>query len=162
MSEVLSSTVFLVAMGVWLGGVVFFSFFTAPVIFERLSRDQAADLISVLFPRYYNLGYACGSLMVLAGAWPVYLNPTGNTVGVEVLAMAALAVSLYAGRVVMPRVRRRRHEAASSAGTPGHADARDAYGRAHQLSVALNSAVLLLLVAEALLYGYRVRSDFLS
>ena len=74
----------------------------------------------------------------------------------------ATCVSLYAGRVIMPRVRRLRLTAASSAGTPEHPANREAYSRAHQLSVTLNSTVLLLLLGQAFLYGYRVRTDFLD
>ena len=150
-------------MSIWLGGVVFFSFFTAPVIFERLPRNQASDLVSVIFPRYYNLGYACGFAMLVTGAYPIYLEPSAmNPWASWILAFLATLVSLYAGKVVMPRVRRLRLTAASSAGTYEHAANREAYNRAHQLSVTLNSVVLLLLVAQTLLFGYRVQSDFLG
>ena len=163
MPETLTSSIFLLAMGVWLGGVVFFSFFTAPVIFERLPRNQAADLVAVIFPRYYNLGYVCGFAMVLAGAYPIYLVPTQATTWTSWgFALAATGVSFYAGRVVMPSVRRLRLTAASSAGTPEHAVNREAYHRSHQLSVTLNTTVLLLLLVQVLLYGYRVRSVFLG
>jgi len=159
MLETLASSVFMTAMAVWLGGVVFFSFFTAPVIFERLPRHQAADLISVIFPRYYNLGYACGILMIASGIYPVTLQPEiGLPVVTFTLAILATFISFYAGRVIMPRVRKLRQTAASSAGTPDHASNRSAYNRAHQLSVTLNSIVLVLLVTQVLLYGYRVRS----
>ncbi len=161
MAEFLASSIFLVAMGIWLGGVVFFSFFTAPVIFERLPRNTAADLITVIFPRYYNLGYTCGAAMLIAAAYPIYLRPySANCWASWSLALVATVISFYAGRSVMPRVRRLRLTAASSAGSPEHGDNRRAYERAHQLSMILNSLVLLLLVIQALLYGYRVRSDF--
>ncbi|HGY93015.1 MAG TPA: DUF4149 domain-containing protein [Planctomycetes bacterium] len=158
MLDTLSSTVFLTAMSVWLGGVVFFSFFTAPVIFERLPRNQAADLISVIFPRYYNLGYVCGTLMIISGFYPVWLEPTGKMAWLSWgLAFLATALSAYAGKVVMPRVRRHRQTAASSAGTAEHPRNLSAYNRSHQLSVTLNSTVLILLITQALIYGYRVR-----
>lgn len=163
MAEAISSSIFLIAMGLWLGGVVFFSFFTAPVIFERLPRNQAADVISVMFPRYYNLGYTCGFAMLIAGAYPIYLRPSSANPWMSwSLALVATIVSLYAGRVIMPRVRRFRETAESSAGTPEHAPNRARYNKAHQWSVTLNSLVLLLLLGQALLYGYRVRSEFLG
>ncbi|MCB9834386.1 MAG: DUF4149 domain-containing protein [Planctomycetes bacterium] len=161
--EFAANSIFLVAMGVWLGGVVFFSFFTAPVIFERLPRNTAADLISVMFPRYYNLGYFCGSAMLVAAAYPVYLDPgSANCWATWSLALIATVIAIYAGRAVMPRVRRLRLAAASSAGSPEHGENRRAYEQAHQLSMILNSGVLLLLIAQALLYGYRVRSEFFA
>ncbi|MEE9391602.1 MAG: DUF4149 domain-containing protein [Planctomycetota bacterium] len=161
--EAFSNTIFLMALGVWLGGVVFFSFFTAPVIFERLPRNQAADLISVIFPRYYNLGYLCGLTMLIAGLVPLIRDlKLGLVWTIWILALVATSVSLYAGKVVMPRVRKLRHSAASSAGTHDNVAIREAYNRAHQLSVTLNSMVLLVLVAEILLFGYRVRFDILA
>lgn len=163
MAVTLTSSMFLMAMGVWLGGVVFFSFFTAPVIFERLPRNTAADLISVIFPRYYKLGYYCGGAMLLSGAYPIYRDNTSiNAWSSWSLALIAFVVSVYAGQVVMPRVRRLRNTAASSAGSPEHAANREAYDRSHQWSITLNSMVLLLLIAQTLLYGYRVKSEFLG
>ena len=158
MFETVSSAVFLVAMGVWLGGVVFFQFFTAPVIFERLPRNQAADLIAVMFPRYYRLGYVCGAMMIVAGLHPIFSSGPAMAWLSWSLACVALAASAYAGMIVMPRVGRLRQTAASSAGSPEHSANRSAYNRAHQLSLTLNAAVLVLLIAQALVYAWRVKS----
>lgn len=155
MAATLASIVFLTTLSVWLGGVVFFSFFTAPVVFERLPRNQAADLIQVIFPRYYRLGYVCGFSMLLAGAYFLLSAERKGLVWTSwVLALVATIVSLYAGKVVMPRVRRLRLTAASSAGSPENAANRQAYEKAHQLSVLLNTAVLLLLVVIVVLFGW--------
>ena len=60
-------TIYLAALGCWLGGIVFFSFFTAPAVFTVLPRPEAGQLISTIFPRYYVLGYVVGTLsLVLA------------------------------------------------------------------------------------------------
>lgn len=162
MALTIASSVFLMAMGIWLGGVVFFTVFTAPVIFERLPRNQAADLISVIFPRYYNLGYFCGFLMLITGAYPIYVEPSLATWTSWGLALIGVGVSLYAGKVIMPRVKRLRLTAQSSLGTPEHAQNRDQYNRAHQLSFSLNALVLLILLAETIFYGYRVQDAFLG
>jgi len=162
MELTLGSSLFLMAMGIWLGSVVFFTGFTAPVIFERLPRDQAADLIGVMFPRYYNLGYCCGFLMLVSGAYAIYHESSLHTWTTWVIALIATGVSLYAGRVIMPRVRGLRLTAQSSVGTPEHQANRSLYSRAHQLSVTLNALVLVLLLAEVIFYGYRVRGDFLA
>lgn len=159
----LTSSLFLIAMGIWLGGVVFFSFFTAPVIFRRLARVQATDLISVIFPSYYRLGYVCGSVMLIAGAYPIFRErDTLPGWTAELIAMLATGLSVYAAKVVMPRVSRFRSTAQSAAGTPAQSEARRLHDQAHQLSMTLNLTVLLLLLAEAVLYGWRVRVDFLG
>src|SRR5580700_10817125 len=60
-------TIYLAALGCWLGGIVFFSFFTAPAVFTVLPRPEAGQLISTIFPRYYMLGYIVGTIsLVLA------------------------------------------------------------------------------------------------
>src|SRR5258707_12327434 len=60
-------TIYLAALGCWLGGIVFFSFFTAPAVFTVLPRPAAGQLISEIFPRYYMLGYIVGTIsLVLA------------------------------------------------------------------------------------------------
>jgi hypothetical protein len=159
--EALTTATFLVALGLWMGGVVFFSFFTAPVIFGRLPRDQAADLISIIFPRYYALGYSCGALMIAAALYPLSLRPGWvGTWLILILAVAATVVSFYSGQIVMPRVRRLRASAEGSLGTADHGSNLKAYNDAHQLSVGLNTFVLAVLLAEAVLFAYRVRFDF--
>ncbi len=161
MIETLTSSIFLMAMGIWLGGVVFFSFFTAPGVFERLSRNQAADIISVIFPRYYNLRYLCGFAMLIAGSYPIYLQPRSVDTWLSwSLALLATVVSLYAGKVVMPMVRRLRITAESSAGTPDQGQNRERYARAHQLSMFLNSIVLFLLLVQTVIYAYRIKDVF--
>ncbi|MEZ6197745.1 MAG: DUF4149 domain-containing protein [Planctomycetota bacterium] len=161
MAALFASIVFLATLSVWLGGVVFFSFFTAPVIFERLPRNQAADLIQVIFPRYYRMGYVCGFAMLVSGCYFLVSSHRPGLVWTSwLLALAATSVSLYAGMVVMPRVRRLRLTAASSAGSPEHSVNRALYEKAHHLSVFLNTVVLLLLVVVVVLFGYQ--ADFFS
>ena len=134
-----------------------------PVIFERLPRNTAADLIAVIFPRYYNLGYVCGAAMLIAGLYPIYLDPSFIEGWMSwALALLGTVVSLYAGQWVMPRVRRLRLTAASSAGTPEHTENRSLYDRAHQLSVTLNSLVLIILIGQVLIYAYRIKPAFVE
>lgn len=163
MMAAVTTAIFLAALGIWLGGVVFFSFFTAPVIFGRLPRHQAADLISVIFPRYYRLGYCCGILMCLGAFYPIHLAPkTLGAWSILGIAIAVTLVSLYSGQIIMPKVRRLRLAAEGSLGTPEHAQNLRAYQSAHGMSVGLNTVVLLGLLAEAILFAYRVRIDFVG
>ncbi|HEV8700511.1 MAG TPA: DUF4149 domain-containing protein, partial [Candidatus Polarisedimenticolia bacterium] len=43
-------TAHLLALGIWVGSVVFFSFFTAPTLFGALPRDMAGRAVSAIFP----------------------------------------------------------------------------------------------------------------
>jgi uncharacterized membrane protein len=133
--------VYLLALVVWLGEVVFFSFVVAPVVFGVLGAAQAGDVVGAIFPRYYALGAvsalaAVGSGVLLArraaarGRWAA---------AVVVLSLGA-AATLWAGGVVHPRAQRLR-AAMHAAGED--ASAGEEFRRAHRLAVVLNGGVLL-------------------
>jgi hypothetical protein len=101
--------------------------------------------------------------MLVAGAYPILCErDTLPGWTAELIAMLATGLSVYAAKVVMPRVSRYRSTAQSAAGTPAQSEARRLHDQAHQLSMTLNLTVLILLLAEAVLYGWRVRVDFLG
>ncbi len=60
-------SIYLIALACWLGGIVFFSFFTTRIVFASLPRAEAGVAIRALFPQYYMLGYVAGAVsLVLA------------------------------------------------------------------------------------------------
>ena len=135
--------VYLLALVCWLGSIIFFSFFTAPVIFTVLARADAGKVVSVIFPRYYILGYVAGGLAFLIA---IYLLVAGNgprgwwlasvlTLGI------ALGCTVYAGIIVRPRVDAIR--TVSEQANPDPATKAE-FDNLHHLSVMLNGAVLLL------------------
>lgn len=135
--------IYLVAMVCWLGAVIFFSFFTAPVVFTRLPIAEAGKVVSAIFPRYYMLGYIAGAI---AFAIAIYMlaetrSARGWWLASVVPIGIALACTLYAGIVVRPSV-----DAIRSVSEEQNPDpARKAeFDRLHHLSVNLNGAVLLL------------------
>src|SRR6185437_8277791 len=122
--------VYLLSLVCWLGGMVFFTALIAPVLFKTLPMAEAGKLLSVLFPRYYILGYICGAIgLVLA----IYL--------------CAMRMTVYAGAVVRPRVGAIR--AVTEEATPDPAR-RAEFDRLHHLSVMLNGGVMLLNLAALL------------
>jgi hypothetical protein len=135
--------IYLLALVCWLGSVIFFSFFTAPVVFTVLARPDAGKVVSVIFPRYYILGYAAGGLafilamyLLIAGRGPrVWWLASAITIGI------ALGCTLYAGTVVRPRVDAIR--TVSEEANPDPATKAE-FDNLHHLSVMLNGAVLLL------------------
>lgn len=134
--------IYLLAMACWLGGMVFFAFFTAPVIFTRLPIAEAGKVIAAIFPLYYGLAYAAGAVAVL---FSLYLALTRAARGWWLASCLLLAVALgliaYAGVVVGPKV-----DAVKSVAEEAHPDsARKAqFDRLHQLSVQLNGSAMVL------------------
>jgi hypothetical protein len=57
--------IYLLSLVCWLGSIIFFSFFVAPVVFKTLDREKAGEIVGIIFPRYYKLGYICGALILL-------------------------------------------------------------------------------------------------
>jgi Domain of unknown function (DUF4149) len=137
--------IYLVAIACWLGGIVFFSFFTAPAVFGALPIAEAGKVISTIFPRYYLLGYVAGTLAVILS---VYLTAVRTprlwwAATAAVLAIA-LGLTFYAGAVVLPRVASIRSVAEEQNPDPVR---KAEFDRLHALSVYLNGAVLLLNLA---------------
>jgi uncharacterized membrane protein len=139
-----------VAIAIWLGAMGFFAFVVAPAAFTTLEREAAGKFVGAVFPRYYALGLALG-LAALAGLGVRWLGagwrgldwlPVG-------LVLLMLALTLYAGAVVLPAAHAAR-EAMRQAGMDPAAAA--GFARLHRLSGILNAVVMvsgvLLLVIE--------------
>ncbi len=134
--------VYLLSIVCWLGAIVFFSAFVAPVIFTQLPIAEAGKVVSVIFPRYYVLGYVCGiTAVALAVYFAIYRAGRGWWSGTALLLAVALALTLYAGLVVRPAVDAIRQVTEE----PNPDPARGAeFDRLHRLSVTLNGSVLIL------------------
>jgi hypothetical protein len=134
--------IYLLSLACWLGGIVFFSFFTAPAVFGQLPIPEAGKVVSTIFPRYYFLGYVAGSIAFMLAA---YFTATKDLKLWWSLAAATLAIALgltfYAGTVIRPRVDTIRSVAEEATPDPAR---KAEFDRLHRLSVILNGAVLLL------------------
>lgn len=137
--------VYLVAIACWLGGIVFFSFFTAPVIFTQLPIADAGRVVHTIFPRYYALGYIAGTIALALAIYFTAVRDSRLWWGVSVAALVlALGLTLYAGAVVRPRVDAIRGVSEEHNPDPAR---KAEFDHLHHLSVYLNGAVLLLNLA---------------
>ena len=124
---------YLLSLAVWIGSLVFFSFFVAPALFRTLPREEAGRVVATIFPIYYAVGWGAGGLALaatLAGAAASGLWTSAVRWRAGLLALM-LAISLYAGLVVRQQVR-----AAKAAGDEA------GLARTHRVSVLLNLAVI--------------------
>ncbi len=134
--------IYLLSLGCWLGGMIFFSIFSAPVIFRVLSRADAGKLVGGIFPRYYLLGYVAGAIaFVLA----IYFCISGRNRIWWLLSAVALALALgltvYAGAIIRPRIEAIR---ATAEGPDAQGDHAIEFAQLHRLSVSLNGGVMVL------------------
>jgi uncharacterized membrane protein len=146
---------YLLALIVWVGQVVFFSFVVAPVVFRTFAVPEAGRAVGAIFPTYYRLGYACGTVLLASSVVFLMSSPARSWWGANaVLSAAMLAATLYAGVVVHPRatvLRPQVHEAATAQSV------KDEFSRLHRVAVMLNGAVLLCGVAVSVITAVKLK-----
>ncbi len=129
----------LLSLVCWLGAVVFFSFFTAPAVFKTLDRPTAGNLIGVIFPRYYFLGYVCSGLLLIT-----YLLGTPVTSVWQMgLILTIILATFTAGMIVQPKARNLKAKIKSTASEEDRQSFEMQFKRWHSFSVQLNTIVLL-------------------
>ena len=151
----------LLALVVWVGGIVFFSFFTAPALFGVLPRDLAGNVTSVLFPRYYMLGGICGLVALLTILLQWLRSPGRDRLRqIEmVLLIMMLAMTLYAGLGILPETSSLRPQIRAAEETPGRDAAQGRFDVLHRRSVILNGLVLLCGIGALATLAWRDHPD---
>lgn len=126
----------LVALVIWVGGIIFFSFVAAPAIFQVLAKEDAGRLVRAIFPRYYKLGIGCGVLttLSLAGLGIVSGRLTGPLAADIVIVTLMMCLTIYS-LVLVPRI-----NAARDAGQ----EQEERFKKLHRRSVVVNAVVLFL------------------
>jgi uncharacterized membrane protein len=151
------------ALGLWLGGIVFFAFIFAPAAFAALpTREQAGNLVALLLPRLYLLGALCAG--VYLAALMIELRIAGGELRAllwpATLVALALLITLYSHYGLGARLAELRAEMTASFGsvdaTPRDHALRLAFGRLHGLSTVLLSFQLLIVLMLLLLTVRRV------
>ena len=133
---------YLLSLGCWLGAIVFFSAVVAPSVFQSIPIAEAGKLLSVLFPRYYLVGYIAGSIAVLLSFYFALARAARGWWAIAAVALAiALGLTLYAGVIIRPRVDAIRTVAEVETPDPAR---KAEFDRLHRTSVMLNGAVLIL------------------
>ena len=131
--------VYILSLVCWVGSIVFFSFFTAPVIFKLLDREKAGEVVGVIFPRYYFLGYVCAVMTLLS-----LLVSTQELFGPKQILLFIMIVGwFYAGLVVSPKSRNLKALRQSASSTEEKELYEVKFKKVHSLAVKLNGTVLL-------------------
>lgn len=132
--------VYTLSLVIWIGSIIFFSFFAAPAVFKTLDKEKAGELVGVIFPKYYLVGYICGFLALLT-----LLLSVESAMDVRVLFLAVmLACTLFAGMVVGPKARALKAKIKSESEEEKKNSLKSKFDSLHSLSVKLNGSVLLM------------------
>lgn len=127
------------ALAFWVGVMGFFAGVLAPTAFRTFPTGEAGDLMNKLFPPYHIVGYAC------AGAALLTLWLAGGFRGKarNVLLIALLGATLYAGLVLSPEARTLRTELRQTDAASESPSVRARFNTLHRRSVTLNGAILI-------------------
>lgn len=112
------------------GGMVFFAAVLAPLVFSQLDDGTAGRFIRAAFPRYYLF------LLVAASVAAAGFSAVDRWASLAMVAVAGVTVWLW--QDLMPRINHLR-----DASLAGNAEAGRRFARAHQASVWVNAAQLL-------------------
>ena len=129
--------IYLLSLVVWIGSIVFFSFFVAPVVFKTLEREKAGELVGIIFPRYYKVGYVCGTLIFLS-----FLILGEEEMGLKWCAWGIMGLaSILAGVVVNPKAKLLK-EKIKSKSDEEKSELEAKFKSLHSFSVKLNAVTL--------------------
>jgi hypothetical protein len=155
MSQVLR-IVYLLSLSFWVGGVVFFSFLVAPVLFRAFSVERAGETVGVIFPGYHKLGILCGLLALVSLVLVALIERRWPLLRLGLLSIMVI-MSLYAGLVTGPRASELREKIHQKEGGAPSMELKNEFHRLHQQAVFLNGAILLLGVTLLVDSGIRMR-----
>ena len=104
--------VYVLALVVWLGGMIVLGALVAPATFRVLQsiepvtgRALAGEVFGVIIARFHYVAYAAGGLLLVTLAAMALLGPRPAAYAVRsALVAGMLAVALYSGLVVLSRI----------------------------------------------------------
>jgi len=145
----------------WVGSIFFFSMFAAPSIFKILTREQAGNVVSDIFPKYYMVSYICGAVAIASSIVIIYFWSSFSYTS-NILRLAALFVmiglAVYAGEINRPEAHKARTEMRSfQEDSPEFMEIRKEFSRLHRISAAANGAIFILGIALVFLSAYTNR-----
>lgn len=137
------TTLYLLSLIVWIGGIVFFSFIGAPSIFKVLPPEYAGRAVGAIFPKYYPMGYVSGAVSFAClifsaaktGHWPILKI---------LLVLAMLTLTVYSSLVIHPKAKSLKEEMQIATGKSDITEIKKQFDRVHFASVINNGIVLVL------------------
>ena len=131
---------YLLAVGVWVGAVVCFSFVVAPAAFRTFDTAQAGDIVGAVLGPYYRLGRAVGVISIV-GALLLARRAVapGRWRAAAVAHVLGFVATIWAGSFVFPETQHLRAMLHDQGAAP--ASSAD-FNRLHRRAVGLNGVTL--------------------
>jgi uncharacterized membrane protein len=141
--------VYVLALVVWLGGMVVLGAIVAPATFQVLQasapsigRALAGDLFGQVLARFHYVAYACGGIMLVSMVAMALLGPRPRAFAVRLAVISGmLLVAVYSGLIVLQTIDSIQLEAGRLPSLLPAGDARRIrFDELHQLSTRLMMA----------------------
>ncbi len=146
----------LLSLIVWLGGMVFFSFIVAPSVFQALPTETAGDVVGVIFPKYWLIGYIFSLTTLATLIFLAYFERTFPAIRILILVVMA-ATTFYTGLVVGSNAREIKSQIRVIEDGSDKAVLKAKFRTYHQRSVTLNTVVIVLGVVFTFITATRIR-----
>ena len=142
------------AIAVWIGGLIALGGIAAPAIFEVVSLRQVPDgrmlsgaIVGEALRRFDVVSYGCGALILAALAVRAVLGPRPRRFSIRVaIAVLMLGTSLYAGMVLSSRIAAVQQEIGAGvapSSLPANDPRRVEFGRLHGQSTLIQLVPIL-------------------
>jgi Domain of unknown function (DUF4149) len=133
----------LLALAVWVGGLVALGGVTAPALFATLGagaegRATAGAVFGEALRRFHLIGYACAAVILLSLLARAVLGPRPRRFAIRVaIAGSMLLATGIVGVVLAPRIARAQRAGELPSTLPAADERRAAFARMHRLSAGL-------------------------
>jgi len=142
------------AIAVWIGGLLALGAVAAPAIFDVVALRQVPDdrllagaIFGEVLRRFHLVSYGCGALILMSLVTRAVLGPRPRRFSLRLtVATLMLAASLYSGMVLSSRIARVQHEigvSTSPSSLPATDPRRLAFGRLHGQSTLIQLVPLI-------------------
>ena len=141
---------------IWIGTIIFFSFFGAPSIFKVLDRELAGDVVGDIFPKYWMIGYICSPIAL---GTLLFLQKLGtlNTTG-RVVILSIMLINVYcSGLVVGTKAKSVKAEMRATEDVEKKELIRKHFMKIHGISMMMNLTVLILGIVVIFITAYHVK-----
>ena len=148
------SSLYIIILALWAGGIAIFTFVVTPVIFKSYPRDTAGEIVGRLFPGYFGYNLALSVLaIVLFLLMSVDWSANLHRLSILLLA-AAVIVNLYIVFKLHPDIVHIKQTVSSFERESPDSSARRSFKKLHAASAILN--LFLLVDSVALLVTARL------
>ena len=142
------------AIAVWIGGLLALGAVAAPAIFDVVALRQVPDdrllagaIFGEVLRRFHLVSYGCGALILMSFVTRAVLGPRPRRFSLRLtVATLMLAASLYSGMVLSSRIARVQHEigvSTSPSSLPATDPRRLEFGRLHGQSTLIQLVPLI-------------------